>query len=94
MTDRVQAEVDANFEAFQKMPPELHKREADRWALMRHGECVGFFDTLRDAHVAGEALCEDGLYSVQQVTAAVVDFGWFSHTLHEVHVLHVTAAVI
>ena len=57
------------------MHPEPLQREANRWVLMRHRECVDFYDTLRDAHTAGRALYEDGLFSVQQVSAAVVDPG-------------------
>ena len=82
MHEKIQAEVDANFEAFQKMLPVLMSREGNRWALMRHGECVGFYDTLRDAHVAARALYDDGLFSVQQVSSAVVDLGWFSHAVY------------
>lgn len=82
MHEKLQAEVDANFEAFQKMLPDLLSREANRWALMRHGECVGFYDTLRDAHVAARALYDDKLFSVQQVSFAVVDLGWFSHAVY------------
>jgi len=86
MDRNLQAEVDANFEAFRKMLPDLLGRESNRWALMRGGECVGFFDTLRDAHVAGHVLYEDRLFSVQQVTAEAVDLGWFSHAVHQRHV--------
>ena len=78
MHEKLQAEVDANFEAFQKMLPGLLSREANRWALMRHGECVGFYDTLRDAHVAARALYDDKLFSVQQVSFAVVELERFS----------------
>lgn len=78
----LQKEVDANFQEFQKMPPEVLRREANRWALMRHGECAGFYDTLRDADTAGKTLYEDGLFSVQQVQATVVDLGWFSYAMH------------
>lgn len=82
MSKNLQAEVDANFEAFRKLLPELLQREANRWALMRHGECVDCYDTPRDAHTAGRALFDDGLFSVQQVSVAVVDLGWFSHAVH------------
>ncbi len=78
----LQKEVDANFQEFQKMLPEVLHREANRWALMRHGECSGFYDTLRDADTAGKTLYEDGLFSVQQVQTTVVDLGWFSHAMH------------
>ena len=82
MDEKYQAETDANFKVFQEMLPELLGREPNRWALMRHGACAGFFDTLRDAHITGRVLYEDDLFSVQQVTAEVVDLGWFSHTVY------------
>ena len=79
---KLQEEVDANFQEFQKVLPDLMDRESNRWALMRNGECTGFYDTLRDANTAGQMLYEDGLFSVQKVSATVVDLGWFSHALH------------
>ena len=81
MNELLQKEVEANFEAFQRLLPELLQREARRWALMRHGECIDFYDTLRDARLAGNALFEDGIFSVQQVSTAIADFGWFSHAV-------------
>ena len=82
MNENLQREIDANFEVFQKMLPELQRREADRWALMRHGECVDFYDTLRDAQTAGHALYEDGIFSVQQVSTDIVDLGRFSRAAY------------
>ena len=82
MNESFQKEIDANFEAFQKVLPGLLPYEADRWALMRHGECVDFYDTLRDAETAGRAMYEDRIFSVQQVSDAVVDLGWFSYAMH------------
>ena len=81
MNENLQKEIDANFEAFQKVLPDLLLSEADRWALMRHGECVDFYDTLRDAETAGRAMYKDRMFSVQQVSTAVVDLGWFSHAV-------------
>ena len=80
--DKLQEEVDRNFQEFQKILPDLLSRESNRWALMRSGECTGFYDTLRDANTAGQMLYEDDLFSVQQVSTTVVDLGWFSHALH------------
>ena len=82
MNENLQAEIDTNFEAFQKMLPEFLHREANRWALMRHSECIDFCDTLRDAQTAGQALYDDGVFSVQQVSNTAVDLGWFSHALY------------
>ena len=63
-------EVDANFEALQKVLPALLPYEADRWALMRHGECFDFYDTLRDAETAGRAM-----YAVAEDEAISLDPG-------------------
>ena len=82
MNESLQREIDANFEALQKALPDLLPYEADRWALMRRGECVDFYDTLRDAETAGRAMYKDRIFSVQQVSNAVVDLGWFSHAMH------------
>ena len=81
MIEALQKEVDTNYEAFRHLLPELMLREANRWALMKNGECVDFYDTLRDAETAGRALYDDGLFSVQQVSNTVVDMGWFSHAV-------------
>ena len=81
MVKDLQNEVDANYEAFRHLLPELMLREANRWALMKNGECVDFYDTLRDAETAGRALYEDGLFSVQHISDTVVDLGWFSHAV-------------
>ena len=49
---------------------------------MKHGTCVACYDTLRDAHTAARTQYDDGLFSVQKITATVVDLGWFSHAVH------------
>ena len=82
MSEELQQEVDTNFEAFQRILPELFRRNANRWALLRHGTCDACYDTLRDAHTAGRAQYADGLFSVQKISATVVDLGWFSHAVH------------
>ena len=82
MGEKLQDEVNANFAAFQRILPELHRRDPNRWALMRRGTCVACYDTLRDAHTAARTQYDDGLFSVQKITATVVDLGWFSHAVH------------
>ena len=78
----LQNEIDANFDAFLEKLPELMVCEPDRWALMRRGECIAFFDTLRDALAVGNAQFEDGLFSVQEVTTKVIGLGWFTRAVH------------
>ena len=61
------------------MLPNLLPRHTGRWALMRRGECVDLYDTLRDARLAGSRQYPDGVFSTQEVTTTVVDQGWYSH---------------
>lgn len=82
--DAKQKEVSQNYEAFQKTLPELLESESCRgkFALMRKGEIVKFFDSMRDAAVYGQEKFDDGLFSVQEVTDRVVDLGFYSYALH------------
>ncbi len=82
MSNILQEEVDANFKAFQELLPSIITNERNRWALMKNRECVAFYDTFRDAKTAGDALYDDGIFSIQEVTGTSVDLGWFSHALH------------
>ena len=79
MHEELQKEIDTNYEAFQRMLPNLLPCHAKRWAPMRHGERIDLYDTLRDAHLAGNRLYEDGVFSTQEVTTLIVDQGWYSH---------------
>jgi len=82
MSGILQKEVDANFKAFQELLPDIIGEERNRWALMRDRKCIAFYDTLRDARTAGAAQFDDGIFSIQEVTGAGVDLGWFSHAVH------------
>ena len=77
----LQRAVDENFEAFQKLLPELMKTRPGKYALMREGEVVEFFDSARDAMIFGQTQFSDGLFSIQQVIDQIVDLGWFSHAV-------------
>ena len=81
MSDPLQEEVDQNYQAFKARLAELVQSHPGKFALMRHGAIVEFFDTPRDAHVAGRTLFPDELFSVQEVTEAPVDLGYFSHAV-------------
>lgn len=81
MSDPIQDEIDRNYEAFKARLPELLLSHPGKFALMQHEEIIDFFDTARDAHVAGRALFKDGLFSVQEVIEAPVDLGYFSHAV-------------
>ena len=82
MMDTRQDQIDRNYATFQKNLPRYLETQRGKFALMRDEEVVDFFDTARDAFVAGNRLFgEEGEFSVQQVTAAPVDLGFFSHAV-------------
>ena len=77
--ERQQAEVDSNFEAFQKQLDTIHSSKYGKFALMKTGEIKSYFDTWKDARTAGELAYEDRLFSIQKVTNDIVDLGYYSH---------------
>lgn len=78
---RQQLEVDRNFRVFREKLPELLRTHAGKFALLRDGEIVDFFDTLADAARVGGEKYDDGLFSVQEVTERVLDLGYFSYAV-------------
>jgi hypothetical protein len=80
MADLLREQIDRNYYAFQQQLPALAATQRGKFALMRDGQIIEFFDTARDAYVAGQRLFEqDKLFSVQEVTETPVDLGFFSH---------------
>ncbi len=77
----VQHEVDRNYEEFQKLLPTLDDKSG-KFALMREGRIINFYDTFADAYTTGKAVYDDRLFSVQRVTTEPVDLGFLSHALH------------
>jgi hypothetical protein len=78
-----QQHIEQNYAAFQAQLPQLVIRHRGKFALMRNGEIVEFFDTARDAYVAGQKLFPQMPFSVQEVIETPVDLGYFSHALSE-----------
>lgn len=82
MTDPLRQQIEDNYKTFQAQLPSLVSSHRGKFALMRHGQIVEFFDTARDAYVAGQKLfATDRLFSVQEVTDTPVDLGFFSHAV-------------
>ena len=82
----IQAEVDKNFEAFQKLLPELIETHNGKFALMRGEKIVQIFDSVHDAVVFAKEKYDDDLFSVQKITNQAADLGIFSHAVHFVSV--------
>lgn len=78
----IQNEIDRNYEAFVKALPNLLASHRDQYALMKGGQILGFYSSAIDARTAAESFIPDKLYSIQKVTEAVVDLGFFSHAVH------------
>ena len=80
MTDR-QDEIDRNLEFFLQELPKIQASQNGKFALIRRQEIQGFYDTASDAVNAGNSLYSDKLFSIQQVTIAATDLGFFSHAV-------------
>ena len=77
MPELQQEQIQRNYEVFQAQLPQLVVTYRGKFALMHDSEIVEFFDTARDAYVAGQKLFPDGLFSVQEVVETPVDLGFF-----------------
>jgi hypothetical protein len=80
MTDR-RKEIKENFEFFQHELSKLLPAYRDKFALLRHKKIVGYYETVSDAVGAANSLYSDHIYSVQQVTDAAADAGFYSHAM-------------
>jgi hypothetical protein len=79
MADRLREQIDLNYQAFLQQLPALVISHPGKFALMRDGQIIEFFDTARDTYVAGQRLFEqDKLFSVQEVTETPVDLGFLA----------------
>ena len=70
MLDRMvrQHQVDQNYESFKRLLPELLRGHAGKYAVIREGIVIEFFDTFGDAIRFAQARYADSKYSVQEVT--------------------------
>jgi len=82
MNDLLRQQVEANYKTFEQKLPGLIVAHRGKFALMRDGEIVEFFDTARDAFVAGQKIfAQDKIFSVQEIVETPIDLGFFSHAL-------------
>jgi len=81
MVSAIQDEVDNNFEAFRKLLPSIIGDHRDKYALMKGGKILGYYSSAQDARTAAESFISDGLYSIQQVTDASINLGYFTYAV-------------
>ena len=72
---RVDEEVRRNFDAFQKLLPEILRNRRGKIALMRDRQIVDYFNTRLQARAAAEASYADGIWSIQEVTDEIAYLG-------------------
>ena len=77
--DALRQEVDANYDAFQRMLRNLLDAHRNEFALMRDCEVVGFFGRPGDAYREGLQRFPDQRFSIQEVTDEPIDLGFYSH---------------
>lgn len=83
MSDPHKDEIEKNYRAFSARLPELLATHAGKFALMRDGAVIEFFDTARDAYVAGQKLYPDRLFSVQEIIGGPVSLGFLSYAVSQ-----------
>jgi hypothetical protein len=74
-------EIEKNFSFFLSQLPNITQTQRGRYALLRHEEIVGFFDTALDALQAGKTAYPDGIFSIQQVTDTPINLGYYSYAV-------------
>jgi hypothetical protein len=77
-SESIQQEVDRNYEAFVKMLPAILPTHRDKYALMKGGEIISYFSTAEDARTAGEKFIPDKVFSIQQVSDAALNYGFYT----------------
>jgi hypothetical protein len=79
--EKYQQEVDRNYHEFQKMLPSLLATFRNKFALMKEGKVLGFYSTVQDAAEAAKIAIPDGIFSIQEVTDAAINLGFFTHAI-------------
>ena len=72
-------EVDGNYDAFVRRLRSILEKHRGEFALMRHGEIVGYFDRPGAANMEGHRRFPDSLFSIQEVTDEPIDLGFWSN---------------
>ena len=76
-----QEEVDRNYDEFIKVLPSILASHRDKHALMKAGKVLGYYSSAEDARVAGDSFIGDKIFSIQRVTDATVDLGFFTYAV-------------
>ncbi len=78
ISESKRVELRNNYTEFKKALPTLIHDHENKFALMRHGEIIAYFETAPQALKAGRRKFDDDLFSVQEVTDVAADLGGHS----------------
>lgn len=83
MIDRSAAEQESkrNYEAFQRLLPELLQSDGGRVALLRSGRLVATCATPLEALRRGEQSFPDGLFSIQPIVEETAEAAYFANAV-------------
>ena len=77
--ERQSREIDRNYDALMRVLSTLLPRHRDEIALMRDGEIVGLYKSVRAANREGMARFPDQIFSLQEVTDEPLDLGYWGY---------------
>jgi hypothetical protein len=83
MSISIDEEIEQNFDFFQRSLGTFLPQHEGQYAVLRSRAVIGFFSKLSDAERYGDIEFEDGVYSIQYVTSAPVDLGFFSYAFDD-----------
>lgn len=72
------AEIDANYDYFQRKLKGLLVEHQGEFALLRNKRIIGFFGGPGDAYRAGLARFADQIFSIQEVRSEPIELGHFA----------------
>ena len=76
--EKLNAEVERNYDAFQRSMSSFMPEHYRQYALLRHGRVVDFFADAERAEECGEHFA-DGIYSIQLVDPEPINLGLYSN---------------
>ncbi len=79
--ERIQKEVDQNYDFFKTQLPEFIKEHKGEFALLRHQKIIQFFPDAKDAFFFGQEEYPDDMFSIQEITNEPVRLGIMEYVL-------------
>jgi len=83
MLEQIEREIERNFDFFQRNLSAYLPARSGQFALLHDCDCKGFFPTAIDAEREGDRQFPDQVYSIQEVTDAPVDLGFFTYAFDQ-----------